>query len=269
MPNQYPNGIGGTLGNSLVTCRPLSISGAVWYVSSATGTDAGGTAGRNREKPLASVSQAITNSSEGDIIVFLSDHDQTISGPININKQLTLVGEGSVAGVPEATFRSSANQILFDAQVAGTQFINIKFEESTAVNTASRIEIGNTDIYLDQIYMECGANDAHGVRATITGSRLTIRNSTFISTSTDIADQPGIAVSLEASGLADMRLEGVTFSAGTVGFANYFAFSAQNAIERFVGQDISLLLGADMKLNESTTGRLNLQTVTGGSRVEW
>ena len=44
MPD-YTNGLGQALGDTLATAEPLRMSGAVWYVNSATGTDAASPSG--------------------------------------------------------------------------------------------------------------------------------------------------------------------------------------------------------------------------------
>ena len=73
-----------------------------------------------------------------------------------------------------------------------------------------------------------------------------------------------------AAATADMELDGLVLSGGTVGFSNYNAFDGGSfAISRIRGLSVSLLLGADMKLNASSTGYVNIQLSTGGSRFQW
>ncbi len=83
------------------------------------------------------------------------------------------------------------------------------------------------------------------------------------------APQPGVGV-ITLGALADLDLDGLILSAGVVGFSNYFALDASaGAVTRLRAINCSLLLGADVKLHASSTGRFNAGTVTGGSRIEW
>ncbi len=269
MTNIYPNGIGGSLGAALATVEPLWTSGAVWYVYNATGVDAASPAGRNREKPLATVAQAVTNASDGDIVVFLSGHTQTLSSVQAVAKKLTFIGEGSSAGSPTVIFTSSADAGIFSTSTSFVEFHNIKFAASTATNTNARLILGSTDAVVDGCRFECGANDARAISLAASSDRTRIRNTTVISTATSLSAQPGTGI-ITLGALADLELDGLVLSSGTVGFSNYFALDASaGAVTRLRGISLSLLLGADVKLHTSSTGRLNVSTATGGSRVEW
>jgi hypothetical protein len=271
MANIYPNGIGGTTGDELTLASPLYMSGAVWYVDSATGTDAASPAGRNREKPLETLAQAVTNAADNDIIVCLSGHAETLATGQIIDKKLTIVGEGSAAGVPTVslTWGSTGVMLDFDSAANGSQLRNIRMPPSTEVDAGTRVRCGTTDLLIDGCYIECGANDAIGIDLNAGADRIRLRNTTVISVATLSSAQPGVGV-ISAGAIADMYLDGLVLSAGTVGFSNYFAFDCSaGAVTRLVGQNLSLLLGADMKLHASSTGRLHIGTATAGSRVEW
>lgn len=269
MANFYPNGIGASVGPTLATASPLHTSGAIWYVDSATGTDAASPAGRNREKPLDTVAQAVTNASDGDIIVFLSGHSETLSSAQAVSKKLTFIGEGSASGVPTVTFTVSADVATFSVSTSFVEFHNIKFAASTAATTVARVVLTSTDLLIDGCYFQCGANDARAISLAASSDRVRITNTTVISTATSLAAQPGVGI-ITLGALADLELDGLVLSSGTVGFSNYFALDASaGAVTRLRGQDISLLLGADVKLHASSTGRLHIGTNTGGSRVEW
>jgi hypothetical protein len=76
---------------------------------------------------------------------------------------------------------------------------------------------------------------------------------------------------LGGSTISDMVMRNVVVSAGTVGFSNYSAIdlSAALNVSGLDWEGVSLLLGADVKLLSTATGRVNIQLATGGSRVEW
>ncbi len=270
MPNQYPNGIGAPVGDSLVTCSPLTTSGSVWYVDSETGVDNASPAGRNREKPLATLQQAITNASAGDIISCLAGHTQSVSSAINISKTLTIVGEGSVAGVPAVSFSGTGAAVVFSVGAVSCEIRNIMFAASTGGSAQPRIDVVSVDCLVDGCYFECSALDNNAAIRIVSGAHGTrIRNTTILSTSISSASQPATGI-LITGAVDDLALEGVVLDAGTVGFSNFYALDGNGAaVTRLVGQDISLLRGADIRLDPATTGRLNIQTATGGSRVEW
>lgn len=270
MANLYPNGAGGSLGDSWATCKPLYASGAVWYVQSTTGTDAATPAGRNREKPLATLAQAITNASANDVIVLLSAHTETRVAVITVSKALTIVGEGLSAGLPTVTFVCGYVGNLFTITAGNVELRNIKIPTSSVANSSTRITCNQTDFVMDGCYVECGANDTATALTLASGAdRCRLRNTTFISTATLTTAQPESAIKTSAA-VADLELDGLVLSAGTVGFSNYFALDASTAaVTRLRGLNVSLLLGADVNLHASTTGRLNTQTVTGSARVQW
>lgn len=267
----YPNGVGGTVGDSLDTCRPLQTSGNVWYVSSLIGIDAASPAGQNREKPLATVAQAITNAVNEDIIVFLQGHTETLNAVQNVAKTLTFIGEGITSGKPGVSFiGSNAAANIFNITAAGVEFRNIYFPQHTINSSGSKIIFngGASDGLVRGCYFDCGPTD-QGVALVIADSRLRIESTTFISTATVLTAQPLVAISA-AGVLAGLTMKDVIVSAGTVGFSNYSAIDLSAAtFTRVRVEGLSLLLGADMAMPNGATGRINVQTATGGSRVAW
>jgi hypothetical protein len=268
----YPNGIGGTApGDSLDLARPLMTTGNVWYVSSLIGTDAATPAGQNREKPLATIAQAVTNSASGDIIVFLPGHTQTLTGVQVFNKRLTLVGEGTSNGKPSVSFRmNAAATTLFNPSSDGVEFRNIYFPPSAQANTAAKIgpNGGVADILVRGCYFEQGATDT-GPGLSVNGSRYRIEDTTFISTATLSSAQP-LAAIVGGGTVAGCTIRSTVVSAGTVGFSNFSAVDLSGAtVTNLDAEGLSLLLGADMALAASATGRVNIQLATGGSRVTW
>lgn len=269
MTNIYPNGVGGDTGAQLATVEPLWVSGAIWYVNSAGGgADAASPAGRNREKPLLTTAQAVTNAADGDVICYLDGHSEVLGASQAVAKKLTFIAEGNASGQPTVTLKASADVALFSVTTSFVEFHNIKFLASSVANTNARIAIASTDCLINGCYFECGSSDARGISLAASADRCRIRNTTLISTG-GISSQPGSAI-IVLGALADLELDGLVLSAGTGGFSNYFALDASaGAVTRLRGIDVSLLLGADVKLHASSTGRLNVGLATGGSRVEW
>lgn len=266
----YPNGAGETLGNQLVTCRPLYSVGSLWYVNSSGGIDAASPAGKNREKPLATLNQAITNAVAGDIIVLMAGHQElNPTTSFNINKSLIIVGAGSSGGKPTVKLRANALGNVAVA-AANVQLRNIWFPASPASPSAPNVAVagGATDGFqMKDCYFELAQFDSVGLQLASNTNRVV--NTTFISTSLTVTTQPGTALNVNAA-VSDLELDGVTFSAGTVGFSNPAAFtSGGNVLTRLRAENVSLLLGADIAIAAGSTGYLNPQLATGGSRVDF
>lgn len=268
----YPNGIGGYQpGDFLDTCRPLQTSGNVWYVSSLVGIDAAAPAGQNREKPLATLAQAVINSADEDIIVFLPGHTQTLTLTQTFNKRLTLIGEGVVDGKPAVSFYgNTAAQNLFNINSTAVQLRNLYFPENKLSNNVQRILVQNTDFLMRGCYVECGAND-RAAALLLSGARPRIESSTFISTAVLTTAQPLMAIQSDTVNITGLTMEDVVVSAGKFGFSNYAAvdLGVATGMTQLKIEGMSLLLGADMVLPVGATGRVNIQTATGGSRVQW
>jgi hypothetical protein len=268
---QYlPNGIGATLGDSLATTEPLILTGNVWYVDSATGTDAVSPAGKNREKPLATLAQAHTNASANDIIVCLSGHSETLTAGQVFTKSVLLIGEGASGALPTVKFTQDAAAAgLFSIVAAGVEIRNIWFEEAAQLASVNKVYVDAvcTDFRLTDCYFEGNANDALALVA-ILGARCTIEGCTFISTATDTAAQPYAGI--ETSGaISDLRMIGVKLSDGTVGWSGAAMVASGAAVTRLRCEGLSLLLGAEMLIHASSTGHVNPATSTGGGRVSW
>ena len=269
----YTNGIGGSTGDSLALAKPLSTSGNVWYVDSATGVDAGSAAGQNREFPVFTIAQAITNSSDDDIIVCLDGHAETIVSVVSISKRLTIVGEGSSAGVPTVIITNNqAAGSMFAVAAINVQFRNIKFATNTQSCSVARVTTASTNTRFVGCYFACARyDDATAVLLNSGATYASFESCTFISTETthDLSTQPESAIKSGAA-IADLSIADCVFSSGVSGFANFYAVDlSAGACTRVRMTGLSLLLGADIKLHASSTGYVNVQTTTGGAKVVW
>ncbi len=266
----YPNGIGGIApGDSLDLARPLQTTGNVWYVSSLTGVDVGGTAGQNREKPLATVNRAVVNASDDDIIVFLPGHTQTLVAAQSLAKRLTLIGEGTTSGKPAVSFYGT-NSTVFDITASNVELRNIYFPPSPVLTVTSKITWSGARCRMVGCYLEFGGNEgSYGVNLAAGADQARFDDCTFISVATSTGAQP-VAALRSGAAIVDLEMNGCVVSSGPFGFANYAAvdFSAA-AATRCKIEGLSLLLGADVAMGAAATGRVNVQLATGGSRVSW
>lgn len=268
-----PNGIGEPLGDSLVTNEPLLLSGDVWWVDSQTGTDAASPAGRNREKPLATLAQALVNAANQDIIVCKSGHSETVNSTFNISKKVIIVGAGSSAGLPTVKFTmDSASNALFNITTDHVELRNLWLEENAQANSVQKINVDTTgpDFKMIGCYLEANENDDDALLFIDSGAhRVTLENCTFISTSTTTTTQPHSAIIIGGN-ISDLHMKGCVISDGTVGWSNIWAFDSSAAVlTAFRGEDMSLLLGAEMLFDASSTGFVAPTTQTGGAKVSW
>jgi len=265
-----PNGIGESLGDSLVTNEPLYMSGDVWYVDSESGSDAGGSAGQDRAAPLATLSQAVTNAADDDIVVLMSTHTEDIASTVTLSKRLTIVGAGQSEGKPTATLRlDDASASLLDVQSDQVQLRNIYFGPTQKAATGHQVEVGDnssghSDVVIRGCYFELGGNDdAAAVYVHSTNSDVTLRSCTF-------KNESGSAQAAQAlyveTGATHVVLEGVVFDGGSQGFSDYYA--AEIDATSLYAEEVSCLRGADLKLTNSN-GYAHVGTATGGSRVDW
>lgn len=269
-----PNGIGQSTGDSLATCAPLEVNGNVWYVNAnASGaTDAVSPAGRSELRPLATLSQALTNASNGDVIVLMDGHTETLTGALTISKNVCIVGGGSSSGVPTVTFTNNqAAAVMFTVSGNGLQeFRNIKFAANAQACSSARVNVTNTGVFkMVGCYFQCGATDT-GPALNIAASALNVhlKDCTFISTATSAASRPESAFKT-ATALTTLLMDGVVFDGGTVGFSNTYAMVVGAAVTALAAENISLLRGADVSMFETAVGYFAPTTVTGGSRVDW
>lgn len=265
-----PNGIGELLGDQLVTCSPLQSTGAVWYVQSTNGVDAVSPAGKDKERPLATLAQAITNAADNDIIVLLPLHAQVLITQQSIAKKLTIVGAGTTNGKPAVTIGCNyAAASILNVTVANVEFRNIRFTGSLLSTVQPKIALSLSGARVTGCYFECGALDQGAAVELFSGAdqgRLT--RCTFVSTATSLATRPGYGLRLQTSTVLDLELNDCVFDDGAYGFVTG-AFVSTGTLTRIKAENLSMLNGADVVIPSASTGFVNVATRTGGGRVDW
>lgn len=269
----YPNGTGETLGgDDLLTQTPLWVGGNIWWVNSGTGSDAAGTAGQDRERPLATLSQAVTNSAAGDIIILQSGHTETLTAAVNIGIR-TVVGVGTSNGKPAAQLKiNAASATLITMGGSGGQLRNIYFPAAVQSNNGANGKIwlpSVTNAYIRGCYFESsGLDQFAAVQVDVNCTGFRVENCTFVSTATAIATRPTKGLNLTGA-VTDFSIIGCTFDDGTVGYSGAACDLSTAAITRMSAFGNSLLRGADVKFNASQTGHFGVSTLSGGSGVAW
>lgn len=273
-PNPYIGGIGGTAGSPLALVAPLLLSGSVWYVKASTGVDAATPRGKERIRPLATLAQAITNASAGDIIVLLEGHTESLSAAQTIaTTGLLILGEGSGASRPHFTRTGDVN--MFDITAAGVELNNIYFNGSTTtISTKSRVRMAGINSRVVGCYFDCAATyDTGPALEFVTGAaQVCVKATYFVSTSTDVTLQPESAIKV-TNAVTDFQLggeasaEAVVFDGGSSGWSNPYAFNGAAALTRFRGINVDLLHDSDMILATGSSYVLHVRNTSGSART--
>lgn len=267
--NILPNGIGETVGDNLVLCKPLQLSGNIWYVCSIGGLDAASPAGKSKEHPLATLAQAVTNAADDDVIVLLTGHSESIAAVVTIAKRLTIVGVGTSGGLPsvQLTHVFGGFAIMLAVTATNVELRNIRF---TGHSTFPRVNVAAaaTMFRATGCYFECEAQDAAGSLALAAGAdQVRLANCTFISTGGALG-LPMDGLKITAGAVTNLELYGCVFSDGAAGFTTA-AFNATQNVTKLKAEGLSLLMGALLALTAGSTGYVNVQTSTGNGRVSW
>jgi hypothetical protein len=270
----YANGLGESLGgDALATQLPIITSGNVWWVNSVTGTDAASPAGQDREKPLATLVQANTNATDGDIIVLENGHVETMTVLFGALKAVTVVGIGTTSGKPGAQLKINAAAAGLISTATGVcELRNIYFPAAVQSDTTAngKIRIASTPgVVISGCYFESSANDQlPAISIDVASNNVLIENCTFVSTATTTATRPLRGIYL-AGAVTDLRIIGCTFDDGTVGYANGACDLSGATITRLRCHSNTFLRGADLAVASATTGYFALPAVSGGGRVSW
>jgi len=270
-----PNGFGDyPTGDSFVQAKPLTISGNFWYVDPVNGFDSMAPRGLDERQPLLTLTQALGNASDHDIIVLLGS--VALTSPLAISKPIVLMGAHKTGGKPAWTVarQGGANVALFTITADDVQLRNLAF---TATGSdvpdyvpvpAARIVVSGTRFRMVGCTVDSGHNDTGpALNLAVGASVIELRDCVF--TSVSDTSQPESAIK-SAALLDGLRIYSCTLDGGLKGYSNYHAanFSAA-AITRMEAEGLSLLRGADMKLHAASTGWVHVEKATGGARVDW
>lgn len=274
-PNIWRSGFGGTTGATLATISPVYASGDVWYVSSASGSDAVSPRGKERIRPLATLAQAYTNATNNDTIVMLSGHEETLTAVQNVSKTgLSIIGEGSGSTRPRIT--RNANAVVLNISGAGCLVDNIYFPTSvTTASASTRIALSAAGITIRNCYFQSGTlDDGSCVDLATSADYCTVEGCTFISTASSPSDQPGscITVTNAVSGIhigGPLDEQAVVFDGGDSGWANPYALNGTGAVTRLDIMNLDLLNDSDILLATGTVGRIHIRNTSGSGRLVW
>lgn len=251
------NGLDGAgTGDSLGCAEPLQTSGNVWYVSN-SGVDAVSPAGLNASKPLLTLGQALTNAANHDIIALQRDYAETLAAPTTISKSVTIVGLSSSGGVPEPSITASYLNVL-TISAAAVQLRGVKLTLPITV-TGARLRLVGCR------FVHSAGNLVAGLTLGSGADSCEIRTCEFVN-----ASAATLCAIKNSAAIDTLRIFNTTVDADDYSFTDYYAVDlSAAAVTRAEFEGLSLLNGADMKLHASSTGWVNVELTTGGSRVDW
>lgn len=258
----FENGIVGTTedGDALIT-SDIFVTGVVYYVDSASGNDAN--AGTNRNAPLATLAQAITNATanNGDIIILEEGHAETSASSIAMSKAgISVLGLG--AGSTKPAFTVNGNVDLIAITGARCRIYNLRFPVGTAAHT-SRIDVGAAGCLIQDCDFSCGANDLESITIPDAGDDCTIDGCTFTIT----ADGPDAAIEVESATALGLKVTDCTFDGGDYDF-DAAAINSGVAHTEFLYLDNTLANKASIIHTAASKGLCSGTVAGDGSRVE-
>lgn len=237
-PFVYENGFGGTVGARLATRRPVYTSGPAWFIG-VGGVDAAAPAGRDRSKPLATLSQAHTNASAGDVIVLMEGVSLTLSVLQTISKaRLHIYGEGEAFGPTVPRIIGGTGSVDIDLTGAGIWLENLYFSFGAA--NGVRVRVSAAACQVVSCYFESGNSEADPAMRFVTGAgQNRVVNTIFKSVASGNTVQPFTALEI-ANAMSDLELDTVVFDGGVSGWSDY-ALKATAAVTGLVGMNVSFL----------------------------
>lgn len=250
---QWPSGIGQTLGDSLVTGRPLVSSYTAYFVNSVGGDDTNNT-GLDANNPFATLSKAVSAAATATvtpIIVLMSGHTETMTSTVTPSVGTIIVGGGASGGLPTVKLKMNAsNTIMLTCSAAGVQVRNVWFQSNVQASNVARVKFTGINGFISGCYFECGQLDnAAGLEFGTGGSGGISQSCTFISTAALTTGKPTSGLLVSAA-LTDIAVLAGSFSDGVFGFTTN-AFHTTATITR-LRADFALLLGANASLGSAT-----------------
>lgn len=266
MPS-WPNGYGQSLGDRLVTSRPVMTSYITYFVSSTSGSDSND--GLDPDTAFATLAHAISVAAGNTtVIVLMSGHTETLTATLTPTAGTIIVGAGSSGGKPTVKLKmNAAATIMFTCSNSGVQIRNIWFQSNQQTNSSSRVKFTGINGRVIGCYFECAATDTGASLEFGTGgSGGTVKDTTFISTATVTSALPAAGLTVTAA-LTDISIDNVTFNEGSVGF-NGVALSCSATVTRLRAEDLAFVNGSSALFGAST-GIVTPTTTTGGASISY
>ena len=209
MPTNFSTGV---LSRGVPTeSGDLLTGGNIYWVDSGHANTSDGNAGTRRDQPLATIAQAVSNTtaSNGDFILVAEGHAETITAKVDVS----VIGV-TIRGLGRGTLRPSitgnVGDDTFDLSAANCRIEGLHFNEATSV-TGGAINVSAAYCEIVDCRFDCGANDLESITVTATGDNLLIDGCEFNVT----ANGPDAAIEIEAAGCDRITIQNNIFNGGS------------------------------------------------------
>jgi hypothetical protein len=262
------DGLGGSGQDELNRAAPLMTQGTIYYVHH-TGSDTND--GLTPETPKATTAAAVALMANGDMLVWLASHAETLTTGVNLGglDRCVLVGLGDDANGDPSVVLSPAltNPATVAVDLGGGAFCELR-NVRIAASTASTFVVRSTGEYthLTRVVLEGGAGNTAGLLRP--GSHNRIENCTFRSTAPDTTARPKAAIDL--SSLAP-TLRNVTLDGGDSGWTSSALYDAGGGGGGATGVafDGITLVNSDVLLTSRVTGWVQFRSIDPNSSFAW
>jgi hypothetical protein len=242
-PNIYQSGLSST-GPTIATETGCYFSGGIQWLDTVNGNDAN--AGTDRELPVKTLAQAVTNSAANGLIVIEAGSYETLASSQSLSLAgLSIIGLGTGSTRPRYTCSGTVD--LFSITGAGVRIYNLYFPASTAAAT-SRIKTAAAETEINGCYFECGTNDTGAAMlVAASGTNCRIINCTAAVT----ASRPAIGLSCTGA-VTDLYVKNLTVDGGSYGWTDY-AVKVSAAATRMLFDGVTLLNRSDLGVTVTAT----------------
>lgn len=219
-PNTYLGGL--NLAGTVFADGPTTLqregavflSGAVQWVDTIDGDNAN--AGTLPELPVATLAQAVTNSTTGGVIVIGAGSSETLTGSQSLSiANLSIFGCGTGSSRPR--YKSGGAIDMWAVSGAGTWIENVYFPASITAAPTDRIGLAAANCVVKDCYFECGTLDTgRALRVHTSATSARSEGNSFVVT----ASRPAIGLEVSAA-VTDTHIIDCVFSGGSFGWTDY------------------------------------------------
>lgn len=216
-PNIWPGGLnlaGTVFANGPATLQrggPVYFSGGIQWLDTISGSNAN--AGTLPELPVATMAQAVTNSSANGAIIVGAGSAESLTGSQGFAlANLSVFGCGTGSSRPRYTAAGAVN--MWNMSAAGAWVEGFYFPASTTAPTSRVIAAAPGSVFKD-LYFECGANDTNRA-LNIFDNNTEVNGCSFVTT----ASRPAIGLQVTAA-VTDAHIIDCVFDGGSYGWTDY------------------------------------------------
>lgn len=249
-------------GDTWLSGHDVMVCGTVWWVDSVNGSNSN--AGNKRDKPLATIVQAIANFTAGDIIVVERNHSEAFVAASNAARTSSLVdlkiyGLGTTTDRPTLTTTSTA--VMLRLNGTGGELNGFQFPASTVAPASYRLYLAGAGSVLKNCSFVCGALDTSTVYAV--GLGYTVMDNTATVSATGAVQWLYSDPDATSNLIQNNSLDGAGIGWSQAGM--YLPNTGGS--EKVTLLHNTLVGGADVSIGSTATGALVVNTIANSSQA--